>query len=110
MRVLTCRENVHGMSVKRHDLAQTRPVEGTRPEQPTLANELDHVRLRHRARRVEAALAVLRLRESERKRAGAPVPPALREALADFGRELGTLRHQLRRLDHGAHKPAPGSR
>jgi hypothetical protein len=52
-------------------------------------------RLMDRARRVDAALAVLRRHAAARERQRKPVPAELREAIAEFGSELGSVRKQL---------------
>jgi len=68
----------------------------TRPgPEVTLGARLERDRLRHRAARLEGVVEVLR----ERARGYVPggVPPALLLSLADFERELGTVRARLGR-------------
>ena len=56
----------------------------------------DQQRLVDRAHRVDAALDVLRRQAAARERQRRPVPAELREAIAEFGSELGSVRRQLR--------------
>ena len=67
-------------------------VEEARGLGRSLRAELEEDRLTWRRQRLEMVLAVLRERAAERERSGDGVPPPLRAAIADFGRELGALR------------------
>jgi hypothetical protein len=55
-------------------------------------------RLSERARRVDAVLHALRRHAAARERERQPDPADLREAIADFGHELGLVRGRIRRL------------
>jgi hypothetical protein len=57
----------------------------------SLRADLERDRNTLRRRRLEMVMAVLRERAAERERSGVGVPPPLRAAIADFGRELGAL-------------------
>ena len=56
----------------------------------------DQYRRAERAHRVDAALDVLRRQAAARERQRKPVPAELREAIAELGSELGSVRRQLR--------------
>ena len=56
----------------------------------------DEHRLVDRAHRVDAALDVMRRQATARDRQRKPVPAELREAIAEFGSERGSVRRQLR--------------
>jgi hypothetical protein len=66
------------------------------PPPPCIATDLERSRLEHRARRIERALLVLR---GHRDRADVGRrPPALEQAIAEFGEELGAVKARLREL------------
>ena len=48
-----------------------------------------------RARRVDAVLEVLRRQAAAREQQRKPVPDELREAIAHYGSELGSVRRKL---------------
>jgi hypothetical protein len=60
----------------------------------TLGQQLDLVRLAHRAHRLERVLVALRARADDYS--AAAIPPALRRAIRDFDRELMSVRELLR--------------
>jgi hypothetical protein len=57
----------------------------------------DRSRLMDRARRVDAVLQTLRRQAAARERERQTVPAELREAIADFGHESGSVRGRLAR-------------
>jgi hypothetical protein len=66
------------------------------PDRRPIGAELERVRLEHRARRIERALAVLRDHRAyppDRDR-----PAALDQAIAGFRQELAAVRDRLRQL------------
>lgn len=65
-------------------------------------------RLVERARRIDAVLQALRRHAAERERQRQRVPAELREAIAEFGQELGSVRRRAKRPPHG--RAAHGSR
>jgi hypothetical protein len=58
----------------------------------------DRSRLLERARRIDAVLHTLRRQAAERERERQTVPAEMREAIASFGHELGSMRGRIRRL------------
>ena len=58
----------------------------------------DRSRLAERARRIDAVLETLRRHAAARDRERQTVPAELREAIADFGHELGSVRGRIKRL------------
>ena len=58
----------------------------------------DRSRLMDRARRIDAVLHTLRRQAAARERERQTVPAELREAIADFGHELGSVRGRIKRL------------
>jgi hypothetical protein len=61
----------------------------------TIATELEHERLRHRARQIERVLSALRDRAVYRHAVTGTTPSGLRRAIADFGVELESIRRRL---------------
>jgi hypothetical protein len=59
----------------------------------------ERIRLEHRARRVAVVMSLLERRRDERLKRGAPVPPALSDAIGGFEAELRDLNARLRQLD-----------
>jgi len=51
-----------------------------------------------RARRIDAVLRTLRQQAAARERERQTVPAEMREAIASFGHELGSVRGRIRRL------------
>ena len=58
----------------------------------------DRSRLLDRARRIDAVLQTLRQQAAARERERQTVPAELREAIADFGHELGSVHGRIKRL------------
>ena len=60
---------------------------------PTLGEQLDVIRLEHRASRLERVLAALRVRVHDYSASG--IPAGLRSAIHDFDGELAAVRERL---------------
>ena len=58
-------------------------------------------RLVDRARRIDAVLATLRKHAAAQERERQGVPVELRQAIAEFGHELGSVRRRTRHLHAG---------
>lgn len=71
----------------------------------TLTLRLERDRLQRRMRQMERVNAALRERAIYRDSATGRTPPPLRQAIADFEREIATMRQRLREL-----KPAERNR
>jgi hypothetical protein len=69
----------------------------------TIGLELEIVRLRHRASRIQLVIARLRERVVERRRAGDPIPSALGHAIHGFEIELQATRDRLSELGVAIH-------
>ena len=68
----------------------------------------DRSRLLERARRIDAVLQTLRQQAAARERERQAVPTELRDAIADFRHELGSVRGRIKRLPSG--RAATGTR
>ena len=68
----------------------------------------DRSRPLDRARRIDAVLQTLRRQAAARERERQTVPAELREAIADFGHELGLVRGRIRRTP--SRRAADGTR
>jgi len=68
----------------------------------------DRSRLLERARRIDAVLHTLRWHAAAREQEHQTVPAELREAIADFGHELGSVRGHITRPPSG--RAANGTR
>jgi hypothetical protein len=71
----------------------------TSPSQP-IGYDLERIRLEHRARRLELAIAALNRLQDQRTAGGTRTPPMSR-ATATFALELSTVRRRLVDLGHG---------
>ena len=67
------------------------------PNPPPLGVELERARLRHRERRLDVVLGLLRQRQVERRERG-HVPAPLTESIRGFGVELACVRRRLDEL------------
>ena len=67
----------------------------------------DRSRLLERARRIDAVLQTLRQQAAARERDRERVPEELRDAIADFGHELGSVRGRIKRMP--SHRAASGT-
>ena len=61
----------------------------------------DRSRLLDRARRIDAVRQTLRQQAAARERERQTVPAELREAIAELGHELGSVRGRIKRLPSG---------
>ena len=61
----------------------------------------DRSRLMERARRIDAVLHTLRSHAAASEQSRQAVPAELREAIADFGHELGSVRARIKRPPSG---------
>ena len=75
----------------------TRPATVPAARATSIGRELERVRLEHRARRMSFAIAALRDISDARAKNG-PAPPALRQAIAGFSRELSQVRQRIDKL------------
>lgn len=75
----------------------------------TLGGLLERDRLAARVKRLERVILSLRRRSEEAGRSLEPIPIALKQAIADFERELNDLRRRLRVLEAPAEEPDASS-